>query len=338
MKPSNPFRGGLVVWIPALVALVSPLSAAPVVWDNSNATGAWSTGANWDTNVEPTAADDVTFPLGLGGTITTATTENALSLTFNDAYSLSGGTLALASGNSIHVADGITATINNALNITGGLSKTGTGTLVLGASNTNPGGTVISAGTIRVTGTGGLGAAGIVTTVNGGTTLEIGGIALDRPVSLLHGATLAGSGTATSNGVVTIDALATSITLAAPAPADTLILSTVANELTGGSGATVIGIDGDGAVRLSASSNFDGSWQLPEGRLELGAAGALGDQATSVTLAGGTLSARVNSATTFTGPAGNLLMTADSRILSDRTSASVGLIHSFGTLSMGITR
>ncbi len=340
MKPSYPSRGGLVVGIPTLVAFVSPLSSAPVVWDNSNATGAWSTGANWDTNVEPTAADDVTFPLGLGGTITTTTTENALSLTFNDAYTLSGGTLALATGNSISVADGVTATINNALNITGGLSKTGTGTLVLGGSNTNPGGTVISAGKIRAANAGALGTTGIVTTVNGGTILEVAsGITLDRPITLMHGGTVAGLGTATSNGKITINAAATSVTLSTDQASDVFSVGNGANDLTGGSlvaGTTVIGIAGPGAVRLGAASDFDGSWSIPSGRLELGAAAALGDQAgSSVTLSGGTLSARLATATTFTGPAGNLIVTADSALISDRSTVGAGVTHTLGVLSMG---
>jgi autotransporter-associated beta strand protein len=337
MKPSTPSWGGLVVGLPALVAFISPLSAAPVVWDNSNATGTWSTGANWDTNVEPTAADDVTFPLGLGGTITTATTENALSLTFNDAYTLSGGTLALASGNSINVADGITATINNALNITGGLSKTGAGTLVLGALNTNPGGTVISAGKIRAANAGALGTTGIVTTVNGGTILEIANaITLDRPITLMQGGTVAGLGAAINSGKITIDAAATSVTLATDQAGDVFTVGNGANDVTGGTSATVIGLSGPGAVRLGGASDFDGSWSIPSGRLELGAAAALGDQAaSSVTLSGGTLSVRLATATTFTGPAANLIVTADSGLLSDRSSVSVGVTHILGTLSMG---
>lgn len=337
MKPSYPSRGGLVVRIPALVAFISPLSAAPVVWDNSNATGAWSTGANWDTNVEPTAADDVTFPLGLGGTITTTTTENALSLTFEDNYTLSGGTLALASGNSISVAGGVTATINNALNITGGLSKTGTGTLVLGGSNTNPGGTVIAAGKIRAANAGALGTTGIVTTVNGSSILEVAsGITLDRPITLMHGGTVAGLGTATSNGKITIDAAATSVTLSTDQASDVFSVGNGANDVTGGTSATVIGLSGPGVVRLPSASDFDGSWSIPSGRLELGAAAALGDQAgSSVTLSGGTLSARLATATAFTGPAGNLIVTADSALISDRSTVGAGVTHTLGVLSMG---
>lgn len=336
MKPLPSSRSGLALHVPAAILFAAGLQAAPIVWDNSNGTGTWSTAANWDTNTEPTSADDVTFPFGLAGTITTSTTENALSLTFNDNYTLSGGTLALASGNSINVASGVTAILNNALTITGGLSKTGDGTLVLGGANTNPGGTVISAGKIRVSNASALGAAGIVTTVNSGTTLEVAnGITLDRPITLMGGGTVAGTGTVTSNGKITIDAAATAVTLATDLSTDVFTVGNGTNDITGGSGSTVISIGGPGAVRLGAASDFDGSWAVPTGRLELGAAAALGDQATSVTLSGGSLSARLNTGTPFTGPAASLVLTSDSSLLSDRSSAGAGVTHTFGSLSMG---
>ena len=336
MKPLRPSRIGVALRLPAAMFLVSSLPAAPIVWDNSNGTNAWSTAANWDTNTEPTSADDVTFPAGLAATITTTTTENALSLTFQDAYTLSGGTLALASGNSVNVANGVTATLSNALTITGGLSKTGDGTLVLGGTNTNAGGTVISAGKIRVSNASALGAAGIVTTVNSGTTLEVANaITLDRPVTLMHNGTVAGLGTSFNNGKITIDAAATAVTLATDSSSDVFSVGNGANDITGGSGATVISVGGPGTVRLGAASDFDGSWAVPTGRLELGAAAALGDQATSVTLSGGSLSARLNTATTFTGPAGNLALTNNASLLSDRTSAGAGVTHTLGTLTMG---
>lgn len=327
---------GALCPLPVAFLVVSSVTAAPIVWDNSNATNAWSTAANWDTNTEPTSADTVTFPVGLADTITTTTTENALSLTFDDAYTLSGGTLALASGNSIQVASGVTATINNSLTITGGLSKTGDGTLVLGASNTNAGGTVISAGKIRAAHASALGAAGIVTTVNSGTTLEVAnGITLDRPITLMQGGTVAGLGTAINNGKITIDAAATAVTLATDGTSDVFTVGNGANDVTGGSGSTVISLSGPGSVRLGAASDFDGSWSIPSGRVELGAAAALGDQATSVTLSGGSLSARLNTATTFTGPAGSLVLTSDATLYSDRSSAGAGVTHTLGTLSMG---
>ncbi|MBN8458878.1 MAG: autotransporter-associated beta strand repeat-containing protein [Verrucomicrobia bacterium] len=322
------------------VVVVGQIAAhgATVTWDAGAGTAAWSTPGNWNPDGEPTNTSEVVFPAALAGAITTTATEQALSLRFDGSYTLSGGTLALATGNSVAVADGATATLSNSLSVTGGLTKAGGGTLVLGASNTNPGGTTIAAGILRAAHTGALGTSGIVTTVQTGATLEIGNsISLDRPVTLRHGATLAGSGSVACNGVVTLDAAATAVTLATGAESDVLTVGNGTNDLTGGTSATVISPTGPGTVRLGAASNFDGTWNLTTGRLELGNATALGDTTTSsVTLAGGTLSARLSSAANFaTGSQGNhLLITADSAILSDRASSGVGVNHTFGSLAM----
>lgn len=337
MKPPSPRTGMRAAQLPAVFFVGTSLASA-VTWDNSAGTALWSTATNWDTDSEPSSASPVIFPAGLAGTVTLAAGELALSLQLDGAYTLSGGGLALASGNSIQVANGITSTVITPLNITGGLTKTGNGTLILQGANTNPGGTNLSAGKIRVTNLSALGAATIVTTVQANATLEIGNtLSLDRPVTLMGGAILAGQGTAGSIGKATIDASATSITLATDALADVFTIGNAVNELTGGSAGTVIGIGGPGAVRLGAASDFDGSWTIPSGRLELGAAGVLGDQATSsITLAGGTLAPRFNTATSFvTGPGNNLILTASSALVSDRSTLSTGLTHTFGSLSMG---
>jgi len=322
----------------ACFVLGSPCLAATVVWTNATANNAWSTNDNWDPVGEPTATSNVVFPAGLAATITTTTTENALSLTFEDDYTLSGGTLTLASGNSISTADGVTVSILNTLTITGGLTKTGPGTLVLGGNNTNAGGTVIQQGTIRAQNVGAMGGTGVLTTVNDGATLEIAAsITLDRPVLMKQGATLAGVGTAGSNGVMTIDPASTIVHLATGDAGDLFTLGNGANDLTGGAATSVIQPLGPGTIRLAFASNYAGSWLLDQGRLELGVATALGNNPDqSLTLAGGTLSARVNSATSFTGSPGNQIsLTADSTILSDRTSAGGGIAYTFGSLGMG---
>lgn len=344
MKSPSPLAGPRGARSQALLALAAscfPVAVSAVTWDNSNATGAWSTAANWNPDGEPTAATPVIFPVGLAGTITLSGAENAASLQFDDAYTLSGGTsLTLPTASSINVANGVTVTIATPLSISGGYSKTGNGVLVLNGANTNTVGTIITAGKIRAGNTGAMGSATAVTTVDSGTTLEIAsGIALDRPITLMNGGTLAGLGTATNNGKLTIDAAATAVTLATDGASDVLSVGTAANEVSGGTAATVIGISGPGTVRLGLATDFDGSWNVgPGAKLELGAANALGDTTTSsVTLAGGTLSGRVNSATNFTVSQGNnLILTASSSILSDRsTSSSSTLTHSFGSLNMG---
>ena len=106
----------------AILALLGlPLHAATVTWDNSSATNAWSTAANWDTNIEPLAADDVILPAGLAATLTLSAGEVAKTLAINDNYTLTGGTLRFA----ILEYSGVAAT--NSLDVTASGEGTGTG-------------------------------------------------------------------------------------------------------------------------------------------------------------------------------------------------------------------
>ena len=314
-----------------------PLHAATVTWDNGNGNNQWSTAANWDTNIEPLIGDDVVLAAGLGATLTLNAGEVAKSVQFDANYTLTGGGLTLASASTVGVLPGQSATISTPLTITGGTTKTGDGTLTLAGSNTFTGGIAVNAGTLRISSANAIGAAANVATVNAGATLEVtSGISFDRPITLNNGGTVAGSGTGTYTGVVTIDAGATAVTFATVASGDVFTVGNGANDITGGTAGTTIHVTGPGAVRLAAASNFDGSWNVASGaRLELGVAGALGDTAASgVTLAGGTLSARINTGTVFTGQT-NLTLTASSSLLSDRTSAGAGVTHTLGTLAMG---
>jgi autotransporter-associated beta strand protein len=68
----------------------------------------------------------------------------------------------------------------------GSITKQGSGTLVLGGSNTYSGGTFLDAGTLRLTGTGTLGAAGGTTTINGGT-LDLNGTTQTQAAVNLNG-------------------------------------------------------------------------------------------------------------------------------------------------------
>ncbi|QQS09108.1 MAG: autotransporter-associated beta strand repeat-containing protein [Phycisphaerales bacterium] len=115
-------------------------------WDNSSGNAQWSTATNWMDNTEPTLADFAlfpnTFPDGQS-VITLTTNEVALSLTFLNSYTLSGGTIRLGNG-SISLG-GWSPTINSVINGTGPITFSGGGTVTLGASsNSYTGGTVIS--------------------------------------------------------------------------------------------------------------------------------------------------------------------------------------------------
>ena len=82
-------------------------------------------------------------------TVTVNGTQNVDSLAFlNSGYTLTDGTLNFGTKPGVLVAAGKNATINSIISGSPGLSKYGTGILVLGGSNTYTGPTVINAGTI----------------------------------------------------------------------------------------------------------------------------------------------------------------------------------------------
>lgn len=317
----------------ALLALRAISTSADTTWDGGAGTSAWSTAANWDPDGEPTSSLIAGFPAGPGGSITLLSGENAKGLEFYGPWTLSGGALTLAAAPSVFVDTAITGTLNTNTTVSSGeLTKTGAGTLALGGSNSITGGVVISAGTLRASNASSLGAAGSVTTVSGSAILEIGGITLDRPITLLDGASLrGGASNSISNNIHTIDAGAAAITFATTDSSATLTVGNSANDLTGGNAGTVITLSGPGVVRLGAAANFAGSWSVPLGtRLDAGAAGAAGP----ISISGGSLGLRSSSAIS-SAATGLITVTADATLLSDRASAGAGLVHNSGSISMG---
>ena len=305
-----------------------------VTWDGGAGTALWSTANNWDTNAEPLATDDVILPAGLGATLTLATGEKAQSLLFADNYTLSSGGLALSSASVIRVGADKTGIINTPLTVTGGTTKEDPGTLVLAGSNTFAGGMAVNAGVLRVAHANAIGSSSNSATVADGAVLEVAnGITFARAINLQQGSTLAGSGAATYSGTLTVNPAATALEIAAIAGGDLL---TISSGIAGGGSGATISLGGPGTVRLGVNGTFDGSWSIATGRLEVASATALGDApSASVTLAGGILAARAN-ATIFTGsPGNNLVVTANSSLVSDRTTATAGATHTFGALAIG---
>lgn len=317
----------------ALLALRVVSPSADTTWDGGAGTSSWSTATNWDPDTEPTTSLIAGFPAGPGGTITLSAGESAKGLEFYGPWTLSSGALSLAAAPSIHVESAITGTLNTNTTVSsGGLTKTGNGTLVLGGANSITGGFIISAGTVRANLASALGGTGALTTVSGSSVLEVGGITLDRPITLLDGATLrGGAANSVSNNIHTIDAGATALTFSTTDSSATLTVGNSANDLTGGNSGTVITLSGAGAVRLGSASNFAGAWSVPTGtRLDVAAAGAAGP----VSLGGGTLALRGSSGIS-SAATGLITITANSTLLSDRATTGAGLTHNSGPLSLG---
>ena len=105
---------------------------------------------------------------------------NANRMTFNrSGYTLSGSAITLSDGTpSINVNFAETATINNVLAGTGGLTKIGGGTIRLGGANTYTGTTTISNGSVLISNGAALGLDGSTVLVNGSATRAFGGGAL----------------------------------------------------------------------------------------------------------------------------------------------------------------
>ncbi len=103
-------------------------------------------------------ADTSTFAVELGGGVVQASTATQITTPV---------TLTGTNGNVSFDSNGHTINVSGVLSGPGGLSKTGAGTLILGAANSFAGGTTISGGTISATNPGALGSGTV--TLDGGT-------------------------------------------------------------------------------------------------------------------------------------------------------------------------
>ncbi|HYE19884.1 MAG TPA: autotransporter-associated beta strand repeat-containing protein, partial [Tepidisphaeraceae bacterium] len=201
--------------------------AADIVWTaGSGAAFNWSDGLNWDLTLEPNATHDAQFNSGIPNpgslanpeAIVLSAGELANSLTFNDAYTLTGGTLQLSLPGNVTVGSGATATIASALVGPGGITKLGDGTLALSGPNTYAGVTAVQAGTLNFSASAHLGdnsATNGLALSNGGILRWTGGAAtdlgVDRALALgagggtidAAGAALTISGALTGSGPLT---------------------------------------------------------------------------------------------------------------------------------------
>ena len=265
------------------------------------------------------------FTIGAGTTINTPagaialTTNNAQSwngdFTFTGANNLDLGTGAVTLGNSVAInTAGSTLTVGGAIGDGGnnrGLTKAGTGTIVLNSANSYGGLTTINAGVLRITNGAGLGTTVAGTTQSGTSALELDGtggdITLGAEALTINGGGITDlgalrniAGNNTYGGTVTmgiqsrINSDSGTLTLSNP----TAVSATNLNLIVGGAGNLTIsgaiatgtgGVakDGAGVLTLSGTNTYTGSTTVNGGILNI--TGSISGLAATTNLAyGGT--------------------------------------------------
>jgi autotransporter-associated beta strand protein len=299
--------------------------------------GTWSVTSpvfsNADGSVTSALAPQPGFAIftGAAGTVTVdggAGDVTATGMQFaTDGYHLKGDTLTLVANNGdapiIRVGDGTTAgaattaTIDNVLTGTAGLTKTDAGTLVLNGDNTYQGGTWLNGGTLAGTTSTAFGTGDI--TMAEGTTLG-----------------LWGNGTTVANRIIvagdpTIDVADGSS-------------NTLSGAIVDGTSAGDIVKTGNGTLRLTAANTYTGGTTVSAGTLIVGNGATSGSIVGNVAVgSAGTLAFDRSDDVTFAGTlsgAGNvqklgtntLTLTGDSSGFTGTTSVAGGVLDLAGSL------
>lgn len=217
---------------------------------------------------------------------------------------------------------GTTLTLSGIIGGSGGLTKTGSGTMVLSGINTYSGGTNINGGTLNLGGATAIGSSGTISF--GGGTLQFSASNTTDYSSRFSNA---------SNQAYSIDTNSQSVTLA------TALTS------SGGSLTKL----GSGALTLSGANTYNGGTTVSAGTLKISGSGTFGSTAGSLTVNGGTvdLNGTNQGVGNLTGSGGTILnnSTGTSATLTIGNSnggggnyAGVIADHSSGTGMLAVTK
>ena len=242
--------------------------------------------------------------LTLGGNVTGNTDANSAAISGN--LDLGSATRTFTIGNGDAVNDMVVSAVISSASGAYGVTKAGTGTLVLSAANTYTGLTTVSAGVLNVRNATALGTTAGATSVTSGAALQIqGGITIGAEALTLNGSGVSSSGGALRN-ISGNNAWQGAITLAnnsrINSDADTLDISGDVNSgafilTAGGTGNAVIsGVisgsgaltkDGNGTLILSGANNYPGVTTVSAGILNIRNNTACGTTGGGVTVSGG---------------------------------------------------
>jgi fibronectin-binding autotransporter adhesin len=352
------------------------LNAIPTVNDNAVIVGAGAVdirGSGFAAAVPPffTEIQDLTFNATAATTLANNSTSQDMTLALNGgrgtavplistignfAYTIQSPgnvatgtahilTLQLKKSGAIDVAGTGSLTIGSAITQSGGtfgLTKTGTGTLILSNANTFGANVNVNAGILQISNSGGAGLGSIV--VNG-ASLALQNLTITNAVVFNGGTILTRTGdNSMFAGLVSISGTTTAILRSYTTPANDLNI-TVSGALSGASHLTIDGnatnaTSGKAFILTNPANTFSGTFHVNAGQRLRSAPAASGKTlgAGAVDLNGGILQLRDNGA----GDNGVLaygnnvtVLTGDGAIDVDRVSANSGNTFALGSLTIG---
>ncbi len=261
------------------------------------------TGTNSTVGNTPAATNSITLSNGTGTNVLTINAANSFTDTNGNNY-LAGIGLVDQAGSAAHI---ISANIalgasqaweidsSNPLTVSGviangstadALFKTGSGTLILENAETYSGGTAVTSGTLMLGPGGSLLSTGTLT-VSGTGTFDLGG----------NNQTLAGLAGGSATGSITASA-GTSVLSIINSTADSF--SGAINDNNALNGASLaLALQGSSSVTLSGSSNFSGGTTLSSGNLTVASNYALGNPTSQIATAGLNISSTAGTLSVF---------------------------------------
>lgn len=256
-------------------------------------TGATATSAN--------AVNTGTGTLTLTGNVTYSNTNNPLGASISGRLALGGTGRLFLINDSTNAANDLT--ISAVITGNGGLTKAGTGTLLLSGANIYSGTTMLNQGSIKVGSNSALGQSGL--TLNGGTLMADGttALSLTNAITLQAQSTIGGEGNLSlgtltnsnnltlnisNTGATTIDRVFLSnsntgrtLTLNVTG-GDTTITGVIANRNTTGSAGS-LSKTGSGKLILTGANTYTGLTTVSGGTLQIGNGGTTGSITGNIT-------------------------------------------------------